>query len=134
MGLLDDIVEQRLAEAATRGEFDDLPGAGRPLPQEPDDPFVAPELRMAYRILKNAGFVPEEVRLRREIHDVETLIREAADADAREAASRRLRLLMNRLGAGRGGSLVLQQAYYEQMVERLSVEGQASRSVHENRN
>ncbi|HDP88401.1 MAG TPA: DUF1992 domain-containing protein [Thioalkalivibrio sp.] len=123
MSLLDDIVEQRLAEAAARGEFDDLPGAGRPLPIEPDDPFVAPELRMAYKILKNAGFVPEEVRLRREIRDVEVLIREASAPEERNDAARRLRVLMSRLDAGRGGPLALQQAYYEQMVERLSREG-----------
>jgi len=41
----------------SRGDFDGLPGAGRPLVLD-DDPLVPEDLRLAYRILKNAGFVP----------------------------------------------------------------------------
>lgn len=120
MNFLDEMVEQRLAEAAARGEFDDLPGAGKPLPPEPDDALVPPELRMAYKILKNAGYVPEEVRLRREIHDVEALIQTAHSVEERSDAARRLRLLISRLGQSRGGSLQIEQAYYDQVVQRLS--------------
>ena len=58
--MLDFIVESRIAEAIERGELDHLPGAGRPLALD-DDPLVPEELRLAYRILKNAGFVPREV-------------------------------------------------------------------------
>ena len=32
MGILDHLVEQRIREAQARGEFDDLPGAGKPIP------------------------------------------------------------------------------------------------------
>jgi len=128
MSFLDDMVEQRLAEAAARGEFDDLPGAGKPLPRESDDPFVAPELRMAYKILKNAGYVPEEVRLRREIHDVEALVHTAQSVEDRSDAARRLRLLMSRLGQSRGGSLQLEQAYYDQLVERMSAASDPAQS------
>jgi hypothetical protein len=53
--MLDFLVEQKLLEAVSRGEFDDLPGAGRPLDLD-DDPLVPEELRLAYRILKNAGY------------------------------------------------------------------------------
>jgi hypothetical protein len=58
---LDFLAERRIAEAVSRGEFDHLPGAGRPLDLE-EDPLVPEEMRVAYRILKNAGYVPEEVR------------------------------------------------------------------------
>ncbi len=54
------IAERKIAEAAERGEFDDLPGRGKPLDLE-DDALVPEDLRMAYRILKNAGYVPAEV-------------------------------------------------------------------------
>ena len=125
MSYLDDIVEQRITEAAARGDFDDLPGAGRPLAPEPDDPFVAPELRMAYRILKNAGYIPEEVRLRREIGHVEELMRTAYGAEERSDAARRLRVLLARLEQTRGGSLQLQQAYYDQLLARLAANDEA---------
>ncbi len=54
------IAERKIAEAIAQGEFDDLPGAGRPLDLA-EDPLVPEEQRMANRILKNAGFVPREV-------------------------------------------------------------------------
>ena len=39
------------AQAVSRGEFDDLPGAGRPLDLD-HDPLVPEDLRLAYRMLK----------------------------------------------------------------------------------
>jgi len=57
------IAERKIEEALARGEFDDLPGEGRPLDLD-DDALVPEDLRMAYRILKNAGFAPQEVQAR----------------------------------------------------------------------
>jgi hypothetical protein len=58
--MLDFLVEQRLEEAVSRGELAKLPGEGRPLELH-DHALIPEELRAAYRILKNAGFVPPEV-------------------------------------------------------------------------
>jgi hypothetical protein len=44
------IAERRIQEAIERGEFDDLPGKGKPLDLGEDDRAVPPELRMAYRL------------------------------------------------------------------------------------
>ena len=52
------IAEQRIREACERGAFDSLPGAGKPLELE-DDSHIPEDLRMAYKLLKNAGYVPE---------------------------------------------------------------------------
>lgn len=52
------LAERKIAEAVSRGEFDDLPGAGRPLELE-DDALVPEELRVTHRILKNAGLSPK---------------------------------------------------------------------------
>jgi len=68
--MLDFLAERRIAEAVSRGELDDLPGAGRPLDLD-DDTLVPEELRLAYRILKNAGFVPPEVETLNEIAQLE---------------------------------------------------------------
>jgi hypothetical protein len=54
--MLELLVERRIEEAISRGELDDLPGAGRPLELDDIDPLLPEELRLAYRILKNAGF------------------------------------------------------------------------------
>ncbi len=97
MCLIDRLAEQRIAEAQTRGEFDDLPGKGRPLALG-DDVLVPEELRAAYRLLKNAGVVPPEVGLRRDIAELEDLLRQRTDRPARSRAARRLALLHSRLG------------------------------------
>ena len=63
---LDRLVDEMIRDAMARGEFDNLPGAGKP--QSLDSYFAAPEdLRMAWSVLKNAGYLPEEVQLMKEI-------------------------------------------------------------------
>jgi hypothetical protein len=102
LSLLDELAEQRISEAAERGEFDELPGRGEPLALE-DDSLVPEELRAGYRMLKNAGFVPPELESMRELREVETLIRQAeteADRDARDQGGRRLRVVLQRLHEG----------------------------------
>ena len=59
--MLEFLAEQKIAEAIANGELDDLPGAGKPLELD-DDSLVPEELRLAYRILKNAGVAPSEVK------------------------------------------------------------------------
>ena len=60
------IVEERIKEAQLKGEFNDLPGSGKPLELE-DDSHISEELRIAYKILKNANFLPPEIELKKEI-------------------------------------------------------------------
>ena len=59
-------VDEKIKEAIARGEFDNLPGKGKPL--DLDAYFATPEhLRMGYSILKSAGIIPEEMELLRQI-------------------------------------------------------------------
>lgn len=67
------IAERRIREAMDRGEFDNLPGKGKPLP--PDGLDAVPEdLRLSYKILKNAGILPEELELRKSINNLTDLL------------------------------------------------------------
>ena len=126
MLLVDRLAEEQIAAAVRRGELDDLPGAGRPLALE-DDSAVPGELRVAYRLLKNAGCLPPELSLRGEIRSLEALL-ERVDNDAeRLAASRRLSLLRARLAA-RGGeaSLLLAEGEYRaRLLRRMDRPGRA---------
>ena len=119
MDILDQIVERRIAEAIERGEFEGLPGAGRPLELD-DDRLVPEELRVAYRILKNAGYVPDEIRLFAELRSAEQLLMQASAEEERVAATARLRVLLERLGSGRAMPLQAQADYFARLVERLS--------------
>lgn len=115
MLLLDMIVEQKIADAIAAGDFDDLPGAGKPLDLD-DDALVPEDLRVAYRILRNAGYVPPEVEARRDVADAFALLRSAADDDERRRAAVRLALLAAKLEA-QGRTLPCD--YRDRLAERL---------------
>lgn len=86
------LVEQRIEEALARGDFDDLPGAGRPLDLD-DDPLVPEEMRVANRILKNAGYLPPDVQNIAEVNQLLAQI-ERDEIAPDGAKGRRLRALL----------------------------------------
>jgi len=121
MMLIDALAESRIAAALGAGEFDGLRGAGRPLTLD-DDSAVPETLRVAWRILKNAGCLPPEQQLRNEIGQVESLLLQvASDAEAHRLR-RRLQLLQLRLALqGREVDLLAQEgAYREKLSRRLA--------------
>jgi hypothetical protein len=121
MWFLERLAEEKIQQALARGEFDDLPGKGKAIPDEEDLAFVPEEMRTAYRILKNAGYVPEEVRLLRELEDVTRLLEPAGAAGEEQAkAQARLHVIMGQLGEMRGGNLVLEDRYYRLIAEKLA--------------
>ncbi len=79
MAIIERLAKRHIQRAMENGEFDNLEGAGELLNFEPDDPFVAPELRIANKIMKNAGYLPPELCIRGEIHQVNELIRLTGD-------------------------------------------------------
>jgi DnaJ family protein C protein 28 len=60
-----DIVEQRIAEARERGDFDNLPGEGKPQRLE-QNPFAG-EKALAYSLLKNNDMAPPEIERGKEV-------------------------------------------------------------------
>jgi hypothetical protein len=118
MLVLELIAEARIAEAARAGAFDNLPGAGRPLALE-DDRLIPEESRMAYRILRNAGFVPAELETRREAATLRHLLAAATDDAEKSRAAARLALLEATLEAARGRSLPHAGGYRALLLARL---------------
>ena len=119
MTALELIAERRIAEALSRGELDNLPGSGQPLALD-DDAMVPAELRMACRILKNAGFIPPELEPLREIGELERLVDALGEGPERRLASKKLRLLRLRLdqaGLPRGG--LAASGYLDKVLQRL---------------
>jgi DnaJ-like protein len=82
MRLLQGIAEARIREAIARGELDDLPGSGKRLELE-DLSQVPEDLRGSYLLLKNAGVLPEEMQVRKEMVTLEALLDACADAEER---------------------------------------------------
>jgi hypothetical protein len=118
--MFDTLVEQRIRAAQESGEFDDLPGAGAPLALD-DDALVPEDLRVAYRLLKNAGFVPPELEAHREIRQIEELLRTVEGTDERNRLLARIEFLLSRATAGRAGKdLRVDSAYYEKIADALA--------------
>ncbi|UCD86465.1 MAG: DUF1992 domain-containing protein [Desulfobacterales bacterium] len=114
------IAERRILEAIREGAFDDLPGAGQPLELE-DDSHVPEDLRIAYKILKNAGYVPKEVALRKEIAQAEDLLAGMQDTKAKYHQLKRLNFLIMKLNTMRKTHTGLEktQHYEKKLVERF---------------
>jgi hypothetical protein len=113
------IAEAKIAEAIANGELDNLPGAGKPLALD-DDSHIPPELRMAYRILKNADCLPPALQTRQEISHIEGLLTHIEDENRRRQVIKRLNLLFAKLDEQQAGlSLaVREQQYYYRAVDK----------------
>jgi hypothetical protein len=94
------IVEDRIKKAQHRGEFDDLPGAGKPL-ELTDDRHIPEDLRLAYKILRNADFLPPEIELKKEILRTEDLLVNLHDEAERYRTLKKLNFLIMKLNAAR---------------------------------
>jgi len=107
------IAERKIVEAIGRGEFDGLPGEGEPLLLS-DDPLVPPERRLANKILKNAGVIPVEISLRRELEQLKHQCARASSVQARESLMREIRIMILRISvAHRESSLVIRGSIHD---------------------
>jgi len=116
--LLNQLAERKIAAAFERGEFNELPGHCEPLDLE-DDCHIPEELRVSYRILKNAGYIPAEIQLRQEIENVEQLLATTDDAQIYRSTLRRLTALRIQIEQQRRRPLNMQseQLYYQKIIE-----------------
>ena len=73
MWLLDQWAERHILDALHKGEFENLSGAGAPLELD-DDAMVPAELRTAFRLLKNAGYLPPALQQRKEALELSDLL------------------------------------------------------------
>src|SRR5512145_29538 len=121
MDILATIAERKIREAMARGELDNLPGAGQPLAMDEDLSGVPAELRMAYKILKNAGFVPPEVELRKEIVSLREMLGRLEGDEQRRSLRRQLDFKLLKLNMLRKRPLDLEElpAYRERIIDRL---------------
>jgi hypothetical protein len=114
------IVEERIREAQRKGEFDNLEGSGKPLNLTADQ-TVAEELRLAYKILKNADFLPPEVELKKEIRQTEELLAGMSETAEKYRMMKKLNFLILKLNTLRNTSVVFDepQKYSDKLIKKL---------------
>ncbi|MGG3562714.1 DnaJ family domain-containing protein [Neobacillus rhizosphaerae] len=121
MDLFHIVSEDRIKKAYQDGEFENLPGLGKPLQLE-DLSGIPEELRMAYKLLKNAGYTQEEGQLRQEMMTIEGLMKKCEDTSEKESLQKKLNeklLRFNQLMSKRGvktNSAIFKN--YEQKVQK----------------
>ena len=94
------IVEDRIKKALHKGDFDNLPGAGKPLDLQ-NDQHIPEDLRLAYKILKNGDCLPPEIELKKEILRTEDLLAGMNDTAERYSTLKKLNFLIMKLNATR---------------------------------
>jgi hypothetical protein len=115
------IVEERIRAAQQRGEFSNLPGSGKPLTYS-DESRIPEELRMAYKILKNADCLPPEVELKKEISRTEDLLAGLTDVEEKYRTIKKLNFLIMKLNTLRKTRIEfdIPQVYADKVVQKMA--------------
>jgi hypothetical protein len=115
------IVEERIKKAQYKGVFDNLSEAGKPIDLAADQ-HIPEDLRLAYKILKNADFLPPEVELKKEIHRTEDLLVDMPDTAERYRVLKKLNFLIMKLNTFRNGDarFDMPQHYITAIAQRMS--------------
>jgi DnaJ homologue, subfamily C, member 28, conserved domain len=114
------IVEERIRRAQKKGEFDNLEGTGEPL-NLAEGQAVSEELRLAYKILKNADCLPPEIEIKKEIHQTEELLAGMTATAEKYRTMKKLNFLIMKLNTIRSTSIKFEepQKYTDKLIEKL---------------
>lgn len=114
------MAEQRILEAQRNGDFDNLPGKGKPLELE-DLSWVPHDLRIGYKVLKNAHVLPPEAELLKDIHTLEDLLKHVEDEGDRKALAKSIQWKIIRLDMlkRRSSSLNSVRQYGRKLVQKF---------------
>ena len=114
------IAERKICEAMEKGVFENLAGKGRPLDFQ-DETWIPEDLRVAYRVLKNAGHIPRELELKKEIINLRSLIDTIDDDKERLKKLRELNYKIMNLNMIRKRPLNLEgfPEYEDKIVEKM---------------
>jgi hypothetical protein len=114
------IVEERILIAQRKGDFDNLEGAGKPL--NLDELSGVPEdLKLSYKILKNADCLPPEIEIKKEICKTEDLLAGMDDTAEKYKVMKKLNFLIMKLNSIRKSSIEFEmpEKYLSNLVERF---------------
>ncbi|MCO7125823.1 DUF1992 domain-containing protein [Sporolactobacillus shoreicorticis] len=90
MGIIEIMAEEKIQEGLKSGAFDHLPGKGKPLVLE-DLSAVPKDLRAGYKVLKNAGMLPEELQIKKDMVTLNDLLQCCEDDKERDRLTKQLR-------------------------------------------
>jgi hypothetical protein len=86
MSWLSRLAERQIQKARLKGQLQGLGGEGKPLPDRPGDAFVSPGDSVGFRIMAEAGVLPEEIKLKKQAAAQRAVLATLTDAAERKAA------------------------------------------------
>ena len=86
MSWLSRLAERQIQKARLKGQLQGLKGEGKPLPDRPGDAFVSPGDAVGFRIMAEAGVLPEEITLKKQVAAQRAHLATLTDEDERKAA------------------------------------------------
>ena len=66
MSWLSRLAERQIQKARLKGQLQSLEGEGKPLPDRPGDAFISAGDAAGFRIMAQAGVLPEEITLKKQ--------------------------------------------------------------------
>ncbi|HCO12034.1 MAG TPA: DUF1992 domain-containing protein [Desulfonauticus sp.] len=122
MDIFVQLAEEKIKKALEKGELDNLPGKGKPLNLE-EDANIPADLKIAYKILKNSGYLPEEVSTQQEITTTLELLEQATDEQEKYRQLQKLNLLITKINLQRKRPVYLEynQVYFEKVINKIKV-------------
>ena len=91
-----DLITQKIAAAEAEGTFDNLPGAGKPLPRVDD-----PENALLNRLVKESDGEPEFVTLSKSLRALREELRETGDRTQRREIMQKMSMMEARIAIAR---------------------------------
>lgn len=115
------IVEARIKKAQKEGVFNELEGTGAPIVFE-DDRHIPEDLRLAYKMLKNADCLPPEVEIRKDIRQTEDLLSDMKDTQEKYSIMKKLNFLIMKLNTLRDSNVNFEmpQQYMCALTEHMA--------------
>ena len=86
MSWLSRLAERQIQKARLKGQLQGLEGEGKPLPDRPGDAFVSPGDALGFRIMAEAGVLPEEIALKKQVAAQRAHLASLTDEAERKAA------------------------------------------------
>ena len=86
MSLLSRLAERQIQKARLKGQLQGLEGEGKPLPDRPGDAFVSAGDAAGFRIMAEAGVLPEEITLKKRVAAQRAVLAGLTDEGERKAA------------------------------------------------
>lgn len=90
MSRLSRLAERQIQKARLNGRLQGLEAEGKPLPDRPGDAFISPGDAVGFRMMAEAGVLPEEIILKKQVISQRAHLATLMDTAARKAAMAKL--------------------------------------------